>query len=95
MWNIQIFFYNLLSVKVQHEIDDLLQSQRLPGIEDRLQLPYTNAVIHEIQRVLDLAPTALFHAVTKDIQFRGYTLPKVPDYSDKERWWKARRHYSL
>ncbi|XP_073488410.1 cytochrome P450 2C20-like isoform X3 [Aquarana catesbeiana] len=68
--------YPDVQMKVQHEIDDLLQSQRLPGIEDRLQLPYTNAVIHEIQRVLDLAPTALFHAVTKDIQFRGYTLPK-------------------
>lgn len=62
--------------KVQQEIDDVLQSQRLPEIGDRLQLPYTNAVVHEIQRVLDLAPTALFHAVTKDIQFRGYTLPK-------------------
>ncbi|CAI9547885.1 unnamed protein product [Staurois parvus] len=35
-----------------------------------------NAVIHEIQRVLDLAPTALFHAVTNDIKFRGYIIPK-------------------
>ncbi|KAM5156680.1 cytochrome P450 2C29-like [Mantella aurantiaca] len=71
-----IAHYPDVQVKVQQEIDDLLQSQRPPGIEDRPQLPYTNAVVHEIQRVLDLTPTALFHAVTKDIQFRGYTLPK-------------------
>ncbi|XP_018418126.1 PREDICTED: cytochrome P450 2C25-like [Nanorana parkeri] len=62
--------------KIQQEIDEVTQSLRPPGIGDRQQLPYTNAAIHEIQRVFDLAPTALFHAVTKDIQFRGYTLPK-------------------
>ncbi|XP_077127574.1 cytochrome P450 2K1-like [Ranitomeya variabilis] len=43
---------------------------------DKPQLAYTNAVIHEAQRVLDLAPTALFHAVNEDIKFRGYTIPK-------------------
>ncbi|XP_063777151.1 cytochrome P450 2F2-like [Pseudophryne corroboree] len=62
--------------KVQQEIDDVTQSLRPPGFMDRAQMPYTNAVIHEIQRVLDLAPTAHYHAVTKDTQFRGYTLPK-------------------
>ncbi|XP_018418152.1 PREDICTED: cytochrome P450 2C29-like [Nanorana parkeri] len=71
-----IAHYPDVQVKVQQEIDDVLQSLRPPGMKDRPQLPYTNAVVHEVQRVLDLAPTALFHAVTKDIQFRGYTLPK-------------------
>ncbi|XP_040210991.1 cytochrome P450 2C3-like [Rana temporaria] len=68
--------YPDVQAKVQQEIDEVTQSLHLPGIENRPQLPYTNAVIHEIQRVLDLAPFAFFHAVTKDIEFRGYTLPK-------------------
>ncbi|KAM5156681.1 cytochrome P450 2C25-like [Mantella aurantiaca] len=68
--------YPDVQAKVQQEIDEVTQSLRLPTIEDRPQLAYTNAVIHEIQRVLDLAPTALFHAVTKDMQFHGYTIPK-------------------
>ncbi|XP_063777162.1 cytochrome P450 2C44-like isoform X4 [Pseudophryne corroboree] len=62
--------------KVQQEIDEVTESQRPPGIMDRAQMPYTNAVVHEIQRIFDLAPTAHYHAVTKDTQFRGYTLPK-------------------
>ncbi|KAM3910017.1 cytochrome P450 2B4-like, partial [Leptodactylus fuscus] len=68
--------YPDVQVKVQQEIDEVTGSERPPGIMDRAQMPYTNAVIHEVQRVLDLAPVAHYHAVTKDTQFRGYTLPK-------------------
>ncbi|XP_072007162.1 cytochrome P450 2C8-like [Engystomops pustulosus] len=76
------FALNLISnypdvqVKVQQEIDEVTGSQWPPGIMDRAQMPYTNAVIHEMQRVLDLAPVAHYHAMTKDTQFRGYTIPK-------------------
>ncbi|XP_068094325.1 cytochrome P450 2B19-like isoform X2 [Hyperolius riggenbachi] len=65
-----------VQAKIQQEIDAVTLSLRPPSLDDKPQLPYTNAVIHEIQRVQDLAPTALFHAMTKDLQFRGYTIPK-------------------
>ncbi|XP_066434748.1 cytochrome P450 2C39-like [Eleutherodactylus coqui] len=68
--------YPDVQAKVQQEIDKTTNSLRPPEIMDKPQLPYTNAVIHEIQRVLDLSPAALFHAVTEDIKFRGYTIPK-------------------
>ncbi|XP_040290389.1 cytochrome P450 2C3-like [Bufo bufo] len=68
--------YPDVQAKVQQEIDEVTKSLRLPEIMDKPQLPYTNAVLHEVQRVLDLAPTAILHAVTEDINFRGYTLPK-------------------
>ncbi|XP_073399332.1 cytochrome P450 2B19-like [Dendrobates tinctorius] len=68
--------YPDVQAKVQQEIDQVTKSLRSPEIMDKPQLAYTNAVIHEAQRVFDLAPTALLHAVTEDIKFRGYTIPK-------------------
>ncbi|KAM4704890.1 cytochrome P450 2F2-like [Rhinophrynus dorsalis] len=65
-----------IQAKVQQEIDDVTGSLRPPGITDRAQLPYTNAVIHELQRHLDLAPVGLHHAITEDTEFRGFILPK-------------------
>ncbi|XP_069813051.1 cytochrome P450 2C20-like isoform X2 [Dendropsophus ebraccatus] len=68
--------YPDVQAKVQQEIDEVTGSQRPAGIMDRPQMPYTNAVVHEVQRVLDLAPVAHYHAVTKETHFRGYTIPK-------------------
>ena len=67
----------LLSAKVQEEIDCVIGRHRIPCMQDRSHMPYTDAVIHEIQRYIDLAPTNLPHAVTRDITFRNYFIPKV------------------
>ncbi|XP_002937251.3 cytochrome P450 2C20 [Xenopus tropicalis] len=68
--------YPHIQVKVQMEIDKAVGSDRLPGVADRAHMHYTNAVIHEIQRFLDLVPMALPHMVTEDTVFRGFNIPK-------------------
>ncbi|XP_048194594.1 cytochrome P450 2C5-like isoform X2 [Perognathus longimembris pacificus] len=62
--------------KVKEEIDHVIGRHRSPCMKDRSQMPYTDAVIHEIQRYIDLLPNNMPHEVTRDIKFRGYLIPK-------------------
>ncbi|KAM6186614.1 cytochrome P450 2C19-like isoform 1-T1 [Rhynchocyon petersi] len=62
--------------KVHEEIDRVIGSHRQPCMQDRGNMPYTDAVVHEIQRYIDLLPTNLPHSVTRDVKFRNYLIPK-------------------
>ncbi|XP_038642102.1 cytochrome P450 2C15-like isoform X2 [Scyliorhinus canicula] len=76
-WAIQILAkYPQVQEKIHGEIDEVVGSCRRPTVEDRAKMPYTDAVIHEVQRYIDLAPMSLPHAVTRDVEFSGYLIPK-------------------
>ncbi|XP_031465832.1 cytochrome P450 2C31-like [Phasianus colchicus] len=62
--------------RVQEELDRVVGSERPPSLRDRPALPYTDAVIHEVQRHLDLIPLGFVRSVTRDTPFRGYIIPK-------------------
>ncbi|TSN57712.1 Cytochrome P450 2A5 [Bagarius yarrelli] len=65
-----------VQARVQREIDEVIGHGRCPSIEDRQNMPYTDAVIHELQRHTDLAPTALPHKMFNDTEFRKFLIPK-------------------
>ncbi|KAM3930521.1 cytochrome P450 2K4-like [Leptodactylus fuscus] len=92
--------YPEIQQKVQNEIDKLIGSAQ-PQMEHRKQMPYTDAVIHEIQRFGDIAPTTVPHVASQDVTFRGYFIPKgtiiLPVlhsiHKDKEYFEKADEFY--
>ncbi|KAG8549040.1 hypothetical protein GDO81_023008 [Engystomops pustulosus] len=69
--------FRKLNAKLHKEIDHVIGRDREPNYDDRLHMPYTQAVINEIQRFCDVAPLNVPHMVTRDVQFRGYEIPKV------------------
>ncbi|XP_070793562.1 cytochrome P450 2C5-like isoform X2 [Pituophis catenifer annectens] len=65
-----------IQAKVQQEIDEVVGTNRTPSMEDRLKMPFTNAVVHEVQRYQKGSLETFPRATTCDIKFHGYTIPK-------------------
>ncbi|XP_075057350.1 cytochrome P450 2K1-like isoform X2 [Mixophyes fleayi] len=67
--------YQNIQEKVQEEISRVVGSAQL-SYSQRGQMPFTNAVIHEIQRFSDILPLSLPHETSRDVTFKGYVIPK-------------------
>ncbi|KAM5145953.1 cytochrome P450 2G1-like [Mantella aurantiaca] len=62
--------------KMCEEIDCIIGQDRSPKMQDRNHMPFTDAVIHEVQRFIDLLPMGVPRKTTRNVEFRGYYLPK-------------------
>nr|XP_009663583.1 PREDICTED: cytochrome P450 2D14 [Struthio camelus australis] len=71
-----MLLYPEIQSKVQAEIDKVLGRERSPTMEDQVSMPYTNAVIHEVQRCGDIVPTGLRHMTLRDTEIQGFFIPK-------------------
>lgn len=70
----------LLPEKVQEEIGRTIKVGTWATYEDRKNMPFTNAVLHEVQRFITLLPHVP-RCTAVDTHFRGYFLPKVSNCS--------------
>uniref|UniRef100_A0A669ETQ9 Cytochrome P450, family 2, subfamily Y, polypeptide 3 n=1 Tax=Oreochromis niloticus TaxID=8128 RepID=A0A669ETQ9_ORENI len=91
--------YPKIQEKMQQEIDTVMGKDRCPRMDDRKSLPFSDAVIHEVQRFLDIAPLSAPHYALNDISFKGYTIPKVfliPRHHMyyKEKQWATPRFFN-
>ncbi|KAM5287665.1 cytochrome P450 2D17-like [Ctenodactylus gundi] len=62
--------------RVQQEIDDIIGQARRPEMGDQARMPFTNAVIHEVQRFADIAPMGVPHMTSRDVEVQGFLIPK-------------------
>ncbi|XP_072519865.1 cytochrome P450 2D3-like [Salminus brasiliensis] len=81
--------------RCQQEIDEVLEGKAHASFEDRLNMPYTQAVIHECQRIADTVPLSVFHSTSRDTELMGFSIPKgtivIPNLSSllkEEGQWK-------
>ncbi|XP_012662666.1 cytochrome P450 2J2-like [Otolemur garnettii] len=68
--------YPDIQEKVHAEIDRVIGQEQLPSVAARESLPYTNAVIHEVQRMGNIIPLNVPREVAADTTLAGYHLPK-------------------
>ncbi|XP_008107573.1 cytochrome P450 2J2 isoform X1 [Anolis carolinensis] len=68
--------YPEIQERVQSEIDSVIGQSRPPAMTDRDNLPYTNAVIHEIQRISNILPLNVPRLTTNNTEIAGFHLPK-------------------
>ncbi|XP_038146930.1 cytochrome P450 2F2-like isoform X1 [Cyprinodon tularosa] len=68
--------YPHVQQRCQLEIDQVLEGKDRVTYEDRNNMPYVQAVIHEIQRIANTVPLSVFHCTTKDTELMGYSIPK-------------------
>jgi cytochrome P450 len=74
-WMVLYLMTNPKSQKsIHHELDSIIGSDRIITLDDKMDLPYVNAVVAETQRLCNLLPNNVPHRLTEDLNFHGYNL---------------------
>ncbi|XP_029952737.1 cytochrome P450 2F2-like [Salarias fasciatus] len=93
--------YPHIQERCQQEVDRELGGKERVDFDDRYNMPYTQAVIHEAQRVANVAPLSIFHCTIKDTELMGYSIPKgtmiienLTSVLNEEGQWKFPHEFS-
>ncbi|XP_070455748.1 cytochrome P450 2D14-like [Equus przewalskii] len=62
--------------RVQQEVDEVIGQARRPEMGDQARMPFTMAVVHEVQRFGDIIPLGLTHMTSRDVEVQGFLIPK-------------------
>ncbi|KAG8433043.1 hypothetical protein GDO86_017351, partial [Hymenochirus boettgeri] len=101
-WGILLMMkYPEIQRRVQREIQEVVKPGQLPRVEDRRNMPYTDAVIHEIQRFTNIVPLNLSRATVRDVCFRGFQIPQgtevIPMLTSvlyDKKYWKTPQQFN-
>lgn len=62
--------------KVYAELDAKIGRHRVPRLSDRSALPFTEAVLCEVQRMTNVAPVGVIHRCMETTKLGSFTIPK-------------------
>uniref|UniRef100_T1IQ14 Cytochrome P450 2U1 n=1 Tax=Strigamia maritima TaxID=126957 RepID=T1IQ14_STRMM len=65
-----------IQAKVQQEIEDVIGRERTPSMTDQKLMPYTEAVLMEVNRIVTIVPLSVAHRTLSDTTLLGRFIPK-------------------
>ncbi|XP_071548209.1 cytochrome P450 2L1-like [Panulirus ornatus] len=68
--------YPKVQARIHQELDAVVPRGTYPSLEHRDKLPYFEAMIHEVHRIVSLVPLNLPHTTSQDMELSGYNIPK-------------------
>ncbi|KAF5900087.1 cytochrome P450 1B1-like [Clarias magur] len=68
--------YPAMQTKLQEQIDKVVGPDRLPSMEDKINLAYLDAFIYETMRYTSFVPVTIPHSTTTDVTIEGLHIPK-------------------
>ncbi|XP_075942067.1 cytochrome P450 2K1-like [Anarhichas minor] len=67
--------YPQIQDQVQAELSRVVGNRQVQA-QDRMNLPFSDAVVHETQRFTNILPTSIPHITSADVTFQGYFIRK-------------------
>lgn len=68
--------YPAMQTQIQEQIDRVVGRERLPSVDDKINLTFMEAFIFETMRYTSFVPVTIPHSTTSDVTIEGFHIPK-------------------